>query len=300
MRVTPLRDSMLRTDAPAKINLALHVTGRRADGYHLIESFVVFAELGDHVSVELADRDTFSLEGPEAAVLSTEAASSNLVVRARDALRDAAMQAGTKLPPVAIRLDKQLLVASGIGGGSADAAATLKALCAVWGYDPGAETLSRIALDLGADVPMCLDGRPLIARGIGEALTAVELGFGLDLVIVNPRIGVSTPKVFSALESPDNPPLPDPEGVGDKDRFLQWLAATRNDLQPPAQSMVAEIAQCLSALDLAGAQFARMSGSGASCFGVFESAEAARIAAEGLQRDKPGWFVAATRTAATS
>lgn len=283
-------------DAPAKINLALHITGRRADGYHLIESFVVFAELGDHVTVHPADRDAFSLEGPEAAALSAEAASSNLVVRARDALRDAARQSGLELPPVDIRLDKRLPVASGIGGGSADAAATLKALCALWGYDPGQQTLSRIALALGADVPMCLQGRPLIARGIGEALVPVDLGFALDLVIVNPRIGVSTPKVFAALESRDNPPLPDPEGVGDRNRFLEWLAGTRNDLQPPARSMVAEIDQCLSALQLAGAQFARMSGSGASCFGVFASAKAAQMAAENLRIDRPEWFIAATRT----
>jgi 4-diphosphocytidyl-2-C-methyl-D-erythritol kinase len=283
-------------DAPAKINLALHVTGRRADGYHLIESLVVFAELGDHVTVHPADRDAFMLEGPEAAALSAEAAGSNLVVRARDALRDAARQSGIALPPVDIRLDKRLPVASGIGGGSADAAATLKALCALWGYDPGREILSRIALALGADVPMCLEGRPLIARGIGETLVPVELGFALDLVIVNPRIGVSTPKVFAALESRDNPPLPGPEGTGDRNQFLTWLAETRNDLQPPAQSMVPEIDHCLSALHLAGAQFARMSGSGASCFGVFANAEAAGLAAGKLRADRPDWFIAATRT----
>ena len=145
---------------------------------------------------------------------------------------------------------------------------------------------------------MCLNGKPLIARGIGETLAPVELGFSLDLVIVNPRIGVATPKVFSALKSRDNPPLPDPEGVDDKDRFLNWLAGTRNDLQPPAQSMVAEIDQCLSELQLAGAHFVRMSGSGASCFGVFANAEAAGMAAEKLRDNRPGWFVAATRTTA--
>lgn len=287
---------MLRIEAPAKINLALHVTGRRADGYHLIESLVVFSELGDRVSVQLADVDAFHLEGPEAAGLSDESENSNLVVRARDALREAALQSGTELPAVDIRLDKRLPVASGIGGGSADAAATLKALCLVWNYDPGAETLSRIALDLGADVPMCLDGKPLIARGIGEALTPVELGFALDMVIVNPRVTVSTPTVFSALESRDNPPLPDPWGLEDKGRFLEWLKETRNDLQPAAQSLVPEIAECLSALDVAGARFARMSGSGASCIGVFDSTESAQAAATRLQNDRPGWFIAATRT----
>jgi len=289
---------MLRIDAPAKINLALHVTGQRADGYHLIESVVVFAELGDRVSVQLADRDEFVLEGLEAAALSAEATGSNLVVRARDALRDAARQSGTELPAVKIQLDKRLPVASGIGGGSADAAATLKALCALWGYEPGAEALSRIALGLGADVPMCLDGRPLIASGIGETLQSLELGFFLDLVIVNPRIAVSTPSVFSKLTSRENAPLSVPQGLGDKDQFVDWLARTRNDLEPPAQRITPEIFGCLSALRLAGATFVRMSGSGASCFGVFANASAAQAAARQMQRDKPGWFVAATRTVA--
>ncbi|MEM5473765.1 4-(cytidine 5'-diphospho)-2-C-methyl-D-erythritol kinase [Hoeflea sp. AS60] len=289
---------MPEIDAPAKINLALHITGRRADGYHLLESFVVFAELGDRVSAQPADQDGFLLEGPEAAALSTEPAHSNLVIRARDALRDAARQTGVDLPPVDIRLDKRLPVASGIGGGSADAAATLKALCLLWDFAPGQETLSRIALDLGADVPMCLDGRPLIARGIGETLSPMELGFTLDLVIVNPRVGVSTPKVFSALESRNNPALPDPEGLNDKDQFIEWLSRARNDLQPPAQRIVPEISECLFALSRAGADFARMSGSGASCFGVFANTEAAQAAENHLQQEKPDWFVAATRTIA--
>jgi len=287
---------MLKIDAPAKINLALHITGRRADGYHLIESLVVFAKLGDRVSVQQAERDMFRLEGPEAAALSGEDAGNNLVVRARDGLREMARQSGLELPPVEICLDKRLPVASGIGGGSADAAATLKALCQLWDFHPGAGTLSKLSLELGADVPMCLDGRALIARGIGETLSPVNLGFGLDLVIVNPRVSVSTPAVFSALEKRDNAPLPDPDGVDDKDRFLEWLEAARNDLQPPAQRMVPAIADCLSALELAGARLSRMSGSGASCFGLFDSAEAARKAATRLQQDHPGWFVAATKT----
>lgn len=283
-------------EAPAKINLALHITGRRADGYHLIESLVVFAKLGDRVAVQRADCDRFRLTGPEAAALSSEDAANNLVVRARDGLREIARQSGLELPPVEICLDKQLPVASGIGGGSADAAATLKALCSLWDYAPGPDTLSQLALRLGADVPMCLDGRALIARGIGETLSPVELGFGLDLVIINPRVGVSTPTVFSALKCRNNAPLPAPDGLDDRDGFLKWLEAARNDLQPPAQRMVPEIADCLSALELAGARFSRMSGSGASCFGVFDSTELARAAAARLLQDQPDWFVAATQT----
>jgi len=287
---------MLTLEAPAKINLALHVTGQRADGYHLIESLVVFTHLGDQVSVELADRDGFTLEGPEAGALSSEDASGNLVVRARDNLRDAARRSGIKAAPVQIRLDKRLPVASGMGGGSADAAATLKTLCRIWGFEPDPDTLSSMALSLGADVPMCLSGKPLIARGIGEALDPVELGFGLDLVIVNPRIGVSTPAVFSKLQRRDNAPLPAPEGLAVRDRFVDWLSQTRNDLEPAAMQLVPDIADCLSALRDAGARFARMSGSGASCFGLYPSTEAAQDAAEQLRAAKPGWFVEATRT----
>lgn len=287
---------MTGIDAPAKINLALHVTGRRTDGFHLIESLVVFTELGDRVSVETSGDDVFRLEGQESHVLAGEDAGNNLVVRARDMLRADAMRSARDLSPVQICLEKRLPVASGIGGGSADAAAALKLLCQHWDYHPGAETLSRIALDLGADVPMCLDGRPLIARGIGEALTPVELGFSLDMVIVNPRVGVSTPKVFHALECRENPPLPQPQGLGDREQFIAWLRQARNDLQPAAQRMVPEISKCLSVLEKAGARMARMSGSGASCFGLFADAAEALAAAEKLKQDQPDWFIAATRT----
>ena len=287
---------MLTFEASAKVNLALHVTGRRADGYHLIESLAVFTELGDRIIVESAGQDEFVLDGPEAAALTSEDADGNLVVRAREVLRRAARLSGLAAAPVRIRLDKQLPVASGIGGGSTDAAATLKALCQLWDFAPEPETLYEIGLGLGADVPMCLKGQPLIASGIGETLTPVDLGFTLDMVIVNPRIGVSTPAVFSALESRNNAALPAPEGLGDKDRFIDWLALTRNDLEPPARHLVSEIAECLTALHDSGARFARMSGSGASCFGLYSSAQAAQEAASMLRQREPGWFAAATRT----
>jgi len=291
---------MRTRDAPAKINLALHVTGRRADGYHLIESFVVFTALGDRVSARLADHDGFALEGPEAGALSAEDAQVNLVVRARDALRKAAGQSGRVLPPVDITLDKRLPVASGIGGGSADAAATLRLLCDVWNVEPTPGQLAQIALGLGADVPMCLNGQSLIARGIGEALEPAALGFEPDLLIVNPRIGVSTPAVFAALESRENAPLSPLPGLGDRDRFIAWLQGTRNDLEPPARRLAPAIGDCLFALTGAGALFARMSGSGASCFGLFHDADAANEAAKRLRQDRPGWFIAATRSVAST
>lgn len=283
-------------NAPAKVNLALHVTGRREDGYHLLETFAVFTALGDRISAEPDDHDSFSIDGPEAGPLRGEASGSNLVVCARDALREAARADGHAAEPMRLHLDKHLPVASGIGGGSADAAAALKLLARLWGYQPAPEKLAAIGLQLGADVPMCLASRPLIASGIGEALAPVELGFVLDLVIVNPRIGVSTPVVFSALESRTNPPLPAHRGLSDRSSFISWLTQTRNDLEPPACAKVPGIAECLQSLQDAGALFARMSGSGASCFGIYESAAAAETAALAIRKAQPGWFVEATHT----
>lgn len=283
-------------NAPAKVNLALHVTGRRADGYHLLETFAVFIALGDRISAEPDDHDSFSVDGPEAGPLIGDAQGSNLVARARDALRQAAQADGHAAAPVRLHLDKRLPVASGIGGGSADAAAALKLLARLWRYQPSPEKLAAIALELGADVPMCLANRPLIASGIGESLNSVELGLVLDLVIINPRIGVSTPVVFSALESRTNPSLPAPEGLSDRTRFINWLTQTRNDLEPPACAKVPAIADCLLSLRDVGALFARMSGSGASCFGIFENAAAAEAAAIAVRKAQPGWFVEATHT----
>jgi len=287
---------MLTANAPAKINLALHVTGQRADGYHLIESLVVFTELGDQVSADLADADLFDLVGPEAGALSRLSADDNLVTRARDALRQAAHAAGHAAPAVQIRLNKRLPVASGIGGGSADAAAALRLLGQLWNFQPTADVLSEIALGLGADVPMCLVSRPLIASGIGEKIDPLKIRFSLDVVIVNPRIGVSTPAVFSALQSRQNPRLPLPGHVDDRGALAAFLAATRNDLEVPARQMVPQISACLAAFDDTGASFVRMSGSGASCFGFYDNTQAAHAAAAAISAARPDWFVAATRT----
>lgn len=288
--------NLMSLDAAAKVNLALHVTGRRDDGYHLLETFAVFTTLGDRLSAEPDDHDSLSIDGPEAEQLKDEAPGDNLVSRARDVLREAAQASGLAAAPVRLHLDKRLPVASGIGGGSADSAATLKLLARLWGYEVEPERLAAIGLQLGADVPMCLASRPLIAGGIGEALTPVDLGFVLDMVIVTPRIGVSTPVVFSALENRTNPPLPSPDGLSDRALFIKWLTQTRNDLETPASAKVAEIADCLQSLRGSGALFARMSGSGASCFGIYENAAAAEAAAIAIGKAKPGWYVEATRT----
>lgn len=281
--------------APAKINLALHVTGRRPDGYHLIDSLAVFTRFGDRLEIEPSERDEFLVLGRYGQSVPLD--STNLVIRARDALRHEVGVGRTS--PVAIKLEKNLPVASGVGGGSTDAAATLKALARLWKLDTDHIALARIGLSLGADLPMCLEARPLIARGIGDELLTVA-GFPvLALVLVNPGVAVSTPDVFKALAGRDNEALPSLPGRLDFHAVRNWLETTRNDLETPARSIEPAVGRALEALKRADAAFVRMSGSGATCFGLFADADAAARGAVAIARARPGWFVTATRTTAS-
>jgi len=283
--------SVLAEAAPAKINLALHVVSRRPDGYHELETLAVFTEYGDRLSVGHGERDEFSMHGPYAACLPAD--DGNLVIRAREALRMAFP--GAHLPPVSIRLEKNLPIASGIGGGSSDAAAALRALARHWNLDD-ASPLTVLAPRLGADVPMCLAARPLLARGAGERIEPVSGLPELAMVLVNPGVEVSTPQVFSALASRENAPLPSLPTTPGLGGLLEWLAASRNDLEVAALSIAPAIAESLAALRASGAAFARMSGSGATCFGIYGSRQAAELAAEVISRGRRDWFVAATST----
>ncbi|WP_031254994.1 4-(cytidine 5'-diphospho)-2-C-methyl-D-erythritol kinase [Mesorhizobium sp. L48C026A00] len=278
--------------AHAKINLALHVTGRRADGYHMIESLAVFTRFGDRVDIELADSDGFSVSGRYASAVPLD--DGNLVVKARDALRK---QAGPRhTPPVAIRLEKNLPVASGVGGGSSDAATALRGLVETWRLDLDDADLARVGLSLGADVPMCLMARPLIARGVGDELSAVPGFPALGLVLVNPGTAISTAEVFNALSHRDNEGLPPLPRSLDFHSIRNWLEITRNDLEPAARAIQPAIGKALSVLNKAGAGFARMSGSGATCFGLFETGNVAKRAAVDIRSRHPDWFIAATRS----
>lgn len=282
--------------APAKINLALHVTGQRADGYHLLESIVTFADAGDRLSFATAERDDFAVSGRFAALVPADAESSpgNLVLKARDLLRRALADKGIAAPSVAIHLEKSLPVAAGIGGGSADAAATLRGLLRFWNASLPDEQLAALALSLGADVPMCLKGEPLMARGIGEDLTALPTLPAFPLVLGNPLTGVSTPDIFQRLARKDNTPI----GPFDGD-WLAFLKTLRNDLEPPARSLVREINQISNMIGGEGAILTRMSGSGATCFGIFPSIETAQNAAENLNGQKPDWYFQAAQTVGT-
>ncbi len=277
--------------APAKINLALHVTGRRADGYHLLESLVAFARLGDRITVSAAPDDRLSVTGPFAEHVPADEL--NLILRARESLR--AAFPGLTGRPVAIELEKNLPVASGIGGGSSDAAQTLLALAEFWEVAER-DVLGAIGLELGADVPMCLAACPLIARGIGDVLEPLDCFPVLPLVLVNSGFALTTRDIFDALGSRNNPGLaPLPAGV-DFAGVRGWLAAARNDLQPPAIAAAPIIAETLDALARGGAAFVRMSGSGATCFGLYETPEGARSAAEKISAAHPGWWAVATES----
>ncbi|EKF19918.1 4-(cytidine 5'-diphospho)-2-C-methyl-D-erythritol kinase [Nitratireductor pacificus] len=281
--------------APAKVNLALHITGQREDGYHLMDSLVAFTDAGDRIDVEAAETDEIVVSGPFAAHVPI--GGGNLIARARDLLRGS-FGAGA---PVRLHLEKNLPVASGVGGGSSDAATALRLLCTHWGIPANPATLSALGLRLGADLPMCLAARPLMARGIGDAIEELPRFPPLPLVLVNPGIPLATADVFSALEKRDNAPLPALEALEALDDIAgaaAWLNMARNDLEPAARSLVPQVGEVLEALADAGALTARMSGSGATCFGIFPSLFMARRAEKTLGEAHPDWFILATETQA--
>jgi len=290
------RRNCIALAAPLKINLALHVTGRRADGYHMLESLVVVSPDGDQLEIEKAARDSFSMKGAFAAALDGE--EGNLVVKARNILRKLY---GEAIGATAIQLTKTVPVASGIGGGSGDAAAILTGLPELWGVTAELRDLSRIALTLGADVPMCLAGLQrqcaFFAGGIGEELEALEHFPALHLVLVNPMVAVPTAAIFSTLTQWDNTSLfferRRSYTVAD---VVALLENSRNDLYEPACCYAPVLEEVLACLHANGALFARMSGSGATCFGLYSTQKAAEMAAVSIRRELPDYFVLATRT----
>jgi 4-diphosphocytidyl-2-C-methyl-D-erythritol kinase len=267
--------------APAKLNLCLHVTGRRADGYHLLDSLVVFADVGDRLSARPADRLSLQVTGPEAAGLQGEG--DNLVLRAARSMGS---------PGVALVLDKRLPLASGIGGGSADAAATLRLLARLTG---GAMPSQDTVLELGADVPVCLSGRPARMEGIGEIVTRLPPLPPLACVLVNPRVPVPTPQVFAALTTRTNAPVPDLPGSAliSASAFAAWLNLhSRNDLVAPARAVAPVLAEVQAAIKATpDCLLARMSGSGGTHFGLYATEDAARTACAAVQAARPDWWV---------
>ncbi|MEM5476370.1 4-(cytidine 5'-diphospho)-2-C-methyl-D-erythritol kinase [Pacificibacter sp. AS14] len=272
---------MVEVFAPAKINLSLHVTGQRSDGYHMLDSLVAFVDVGDQIVAEASNETSLAVTGPFA--LGVPTGDSNLVVKAAKACGF----------PMALTLDKHLPPSSGIGGGSADAAATIRAAMRLGGPMVSPDH----ALLLGADVPVCLASKSTRMRGVGDVLTQTNLP-ALHIVMVNPRVEVSTPAVFAQLTCKDNHPMPeDLPHWPDSLAFADWLGTQRNDLQSSAAKLAPEIAAVLVALALSPeVLMSRMSGSGATCFAIYPDRFKAEAAAARIAHSNPWWWVKAAST----
>ena len=269
--------------APAKVNLYLHVVGRRPDGYHLLDSLAVFANVRDEITYAAAETLELRLTGPFGAALEVEP--NNLVLRAAEAL---AAAAGIR-PTGLLTLDKRLPIASGIGGGSADAAAALRLLSRVWAIDPRAVDVPQIAARLGADIPVCVLGRPSRMGGVGERLTEAPILPPSGILLVNPGIPLATVAVFGARHGGYSAEARLPDRWHDAASMAADLAATRNDLEAAAISLVPDIQTVSRAIGATpGCLLARMSGSGATCFGLFATGEEAEAAAAHVAR--AGWW----------
>ncbi|MGG5888369.1 4-(cytidine 5'-diphospho)-2-C-methyl-D-erythritol kinase [Falsiroseomonas sp. HC035] len=270
--------------APAKVNLFLRITGRREDGYHLLDSLAVFAGVGDRVSAQASDRLELTLAGPESTALAAEP--DNLVLRAARALAAAVGRPAL----AALHLEKHLPVASGIGGGSADAAAALRVLDALWDTRLGPEGLARVAAGLGADVPVCVGSRPARMRGVGEVLSPVPALPPLGLLLANPQVALATPAVFRARVPGFSAEPAMPAGFANAAALADWLRPLGNDLQEAAIGLCPPVAEVLAAIAARpGCLMARMSGSGATCFGLFPDPAGAEAAAAALPQDWWRW-----------
>lgn len=271
--------------APAKINLLLHVGPVQADGYHPLVSLAVFADVGDRVTVRRAEALSLTVEGPFAAGLDGQG--DNLILKALRALGEAA---GIDEPPVAVTLDKRLPIAAGLGGGSADAGAALRLTARLLDLDMPETELERLALAAGADGPMCLRARPAWASGIGEVLEDEPRLPTLHGVLLNPGLPSPTGGVYRAYDAaPKAADRPAPPADWSVASVIAWLAAQRNDLEAPALAVTPGIGEALAAMRGAPAcRLTRMSGSGATVFGLFDDRAAAIEAA--LALDRPGWW----------
>jgi 4-diphosphocytidyl-2-C-methyl-D-erythritol kinase len=273
--------------AHAKVNLALHITGRRQDGYHELDSIVAFANVADVLTIASSDIVSLNVTGPFAGVLPRDG--TNSVTSVWRLLDDFSRQQGAPIAPVKFQLEKNLPIASGIGGGSADAAAALRGLIRYFSLSIPPEDLSELALQLGADVPVCLVQKSSRMRGIGEVIEPNAIDFPGGIVLVNPRIPAPTSKVFESLNLQCGQSFG--TGIGNIHDFQSW----RNDLTAPAVMLVPEIADVIGSLNFQPEIVcSRMSGSGATCFGLFESLEAAQTAAASIAEKHPGWWVVAT------
>lgn len=292
-----LPDGAITVQAPAKVNLTLHVTGRRDDGYHLLDSLVVFAGVHDRLTIAPAEDLSLDVGGPNGGLLGPASGDDNIILRAARALAEATGHAAG----ARITLHKALPVAAGVGGGSADAAAALLGLCRLWGVGLPEPDMLALAGRLGADVPVCLRGRATTVGGVGEHLSDAPALPAAWLVLVNPGVPLSTPAVFKARSGPFSAPAPLAKAPRDAAALAAALAERRNDLTAAALSLAPEIGTVLTALSaLPGCLLARMSGSGATCWGLFATEHAAHAAARTLRAGQEEWWIAAAPLLAES
>lgn len=289
---TRVDGDLVRCQAPAKINLYLHVLGRRSDGYHNLDSLIVFADVSDEIEVSPSSRLGLKLLGPFAHDLETTDWGGNLVFLAARALAESS---GMDMS-VALTLRKNLPVAAGLGGGSSDAAATLKALCRMWGLVISDSELHAIAKGLGADVPACLDQSSVFVGGVGEDLSPAPELPEAWLVLVNPGVPLMTAEVFRQFDPPGSDVARFDAAPRDVYAMATTLAARSNDLEAVAIRLVPQIADVIDVLEKCEeCLLARMSGSGATCFGLFADEAAARSAALGISERHSSWWVKAGR-----
>jgi 4-diphosphocytidyl-2-C-methyl-D-erythritol kinase len=275
--------------AAAKINLYLHVGDKRADGYHDLESLVAFADIGDTLHLSRADRTSLAIDGPFADSLN---ANDNIVLKAAQAF---AAHTGQSVH-VRVVLTKNLPVAAGIGGGSADAAAVLRGLDELYRGAASDAALRDIALAIGSDVPACLVSKPLIMRGRGERLDPLAAFPETPIVLVNPGAALATAAVFRHLDVRSGTGNPSAASFADRRGLVSTLRQQRNDLEAPARDLEPVIGDVLNELArMPGVRLARMSGSGATCFGIFDRPSDAEMAAIALSHSNPGWWVKAAK-----
>lgn len=277
--------------APAKVNLFLHVLGKRKDGYHTLESLVAFADVGDCVAIEAADSFSFEIDGLFSGSFDQQARytdSDNLVVKAARLLS----QVAEKPLNLSIRLTKNLPLSSGLGGGSSDAAACIWALQNYWGLARDADYLEPLLLKLGADVPVCYSCQPSIMRGVGEDLSPAPDMPDIPAVIINPAQACSTVEVFARHNRHYSKAVSLPNQFKTVHDLVDFLNTTRNDLYKPAVNFLPAVQNVIGALDAEKTcLFSRMSGSGASCFGLFEEMGEAQKAANTIKTENPDWHV---------
>lgn len=274
---------VLRETAPAKINLNLRVVGRRADGYHDLESLVAFADLADELTLTPGSETSLDITGPFAKECG--AVGDNLVLKAVSALG---------LPAGRFTLDKRIPVAAGLGGGSADAAAALRLIAKTNGLALDDSRLADAAIACGADVPVCLQSKPRIMRGLGDQLSSPLALPKLHAVLINPGVPLPTADVFASFRGDEPSNIPVDQVPLERSALLAWLAARGNCLTRAAVSRVPAVTDVFDALGvLPGCRLARMSGSGATCFGLFDDSTAVKAAAADLSHSHKNWWICA-------